>query len=1679
MNGLPSWESIIKTPDWQQITDEEKNNVFKSYLKNISQLPDWRQLSQPEKFNVTRAMEKQGGLYEETKRPSIIKELIVPTIKEIPERTISGVKRLGKDISIGARQSFANMYHLLANIPGLEARLVDKVSAITGLPKSDSLKIAEKYLRDAAERVAPSIEEVKDYDSLLDKFTQGIGALPGTLAEYGPIVALKGPTIGMAVVDALRESDKGLVDSLIGGFRGAITGKGLELISGLGLPPAKKAITIGGLFATEPLVKGKYKEAVTSGGLGIVLGHIGGKETKGIRYDAKAIKKLEAIEKAKQYEVSPPEGGKFTDLKKTPEPIKEEIYKTAGEEYYRVDNAKKPFRDSYIYGGPRAKETAEAIARKIATSYNKDQIVYKVDPKEIEKKGGKVTGAWEEGTVVIKTEKEMSPKALTPISEPIKSFTPEQARSIIRLKSLETHPKHTEFVALEISKKLGKEITSKDILKSAKEIEKNNIPADDIQRELVKMAYTDKLNRYAAMSKEQAESEYAKTVVEMRRKAEEIPIEEKIPNKGDILKLSESHKKTLNMVRNDIIQGEAGKKVTNEEGKFILIPSTFPKYFQNRGYSKEGTLKTIDKALRDEPLTQKQQAIIQDLNSGKRQEILEQYKFYKETGVPGGISAIADMGDYALRKMKLPAKPSIPQKSILPISELPEIVELSAKISKGEVPTIVSKLRAGMGKALGQYRKGKTYLKAETAKTPEVAKKTLAHEIGHYIEKLPQDYQTLGKAIKWTSDISSPLLKKQIMDELKVVSQIWKPFNEAENIRFTRYRYSPDELYADAFSVLINEPSLLLEKAPIFVDNFFKNIDKRPEFKKAYKNIQDRLTNENTIIESRHNELTKMMQEGTKALFESPEKGINVWEAIKREFITKNGGIIDAIKKVERKTGQKISNEENPLYLIEEMPYISGQFYQHLRDITNNILNPALKNKISIDDIGMVEFANRVIHERSNIFNPRGHTPETALKELEFLKNKFGEEKYSQILDYINKIAEARAKNIIPVLEQSEMFTPELISIIKDNKYYATFLPHKYIERTYGKGVSGQIFKQIGTFEDIINPFTALMMKDFVLLKSAITKMVKKGSMDWLKNNGFQDQILPAEYKFNGKVNVPIEPRNPKLGMVSYLHKGKVEAFYVPKEIAESFNRSPHEASLIMRTLETLTSPFKDLVVGKNPPWAIWNLFYRDISATAKQLPDASYWKILKLVPKALPHVWKDVMRGESTELMREMYEKRMLTPLRFWRGRDIPPEIAMASEILSLGKPNPNTPIYYATLPFIKLWNALDKPGRISERLTKVAGKIYLKETMPETTVHRVGHLVRARAGTPDLLEGGIRTRTFNTLFVFSNAGIQGMRAAIESAKESPLSYAWKTAKYDILPKTIMQIAKLGFLGTGVATIMSKIPDRDMENYVVVPLGLSVSGKAVYFVKPHDFQGQLVGGIFYNVMNSRKLEDYQSLLDFANGQMPYSSLNPWIQVGIDWLYYMTGKNPYDAWKGSYVLPEKMYEAGGKGALIAMLKHTSNSMGGSSIYRFRGDNPQAIKGELEKIYKVPFLEPALSRFIRVSDYGIQEKAKEDIKKVRKDRAIQYYKNKSILLRLMEGEELTPEDISTLSESVSIDNQLMSLLVAKHGSALGRALFHARSTEERVAIIREFQKREKKIKKRSEFLGGLKEALHGH
>lgn len=98
---------------------------------------------------------------------------------------------------------------------------------------------------------------------------------------------------------------------------------------------------------------------------------------------------------------------------------------------------------------------------------------------------------------------------------------------------------------------------------------------------------------------------------------------EKIPvNDKSIMQLNSSHKTTLEAVRAEIAQGEAGERFATETEEGTVsgaIPSTFPEYFKNKGYKKDDTLRAVDKALAGKPLTKLQQILVEDLNQGYRQ----------------------------------------------------------------------------------------------------------------------------------------------------------------------------------------------------------------------------------------------------------------------------------------------------------------------------------------------------------------------------------------------------------------------------------------------------------------------------------------------------------------------------------------------------------------------------------------------------------------------------------------------------------------------------------------------------------------------------------------------------------------------------------------------------------------------------------------------------------------------------------------------------------------------------------------------------------------------------------------------------------------------------------------------------------------------------------------------------
>ena len=822
------------------------------------------------------------------------------------------------------------------------------------------------------------------------------------------------------------------------------------------------------------------------------------------------------------------------------------------------------------------------------------------------------------------------------------------------------------------------------------------------------------------------------------------------------------------------------------------------------------------------------------------------------------------------------------------------------------------------------------------------------------------------------------LERDKILAELRALTQEWKPFNETIDPAFTKYRYSNAELYADAISVLVNDPPLLKQIAPTFRKAFLNYIERKPKFKAVYEGIQGRLKDKDAIREARSERLRTGFEKGEEVQKRlSKRTPLKILEGIERELIEKNVDIYQVVRKV-RKTGGAIEDAENPIYWVSELPYISGKIYDYMRQIDHKILREMEKGGIAIDDLGEYMFHQRVIHERGKMANPEGFTPKTSEDQLQHLKEKLGADKYEKFDEYVDTFWEHRTEAVISLLEEAGMYSPELMAKIKNNEVYAAFDIVAALEKRYGRSVTGHIFKQIGTLEQIRNPFVATVMKDAALIRAAEITKTKKAIVSFLEKN-LSGEVTPADTKWNGKYHEPIESKDPDKGLIIIPTAGKVKGYYVAKGIAESIQKNPYEAGIILKTWQYLNIPLREILVGRNPLWMAFNLI-RDFKGTAKNIPGLTAPNLIKYYIKAFKDAYRDVYKDIPTEIVSKMLKNKMLVVERHFGAMDAPAETELDRKLRSFGK----SEVRHRNLiirPFIKFWELLGKTGKFTERWGKIAGYKYLtarmegkekgkglfhKDTGAKLTEKKIAHFVRTRVGTPDIYRGGRLLPVYNNIFLFSNVAKEGWRASYKSAKDAPGEYAWKTIQFNIIPKIILMAVGAGYLGEKFKKVVDGASTYDKENYTIIPLGLTDEGKSVYLRIPQDYSGQVIGGVFWNLING-ELTGKSGLLGYFTEQTPYG-LNPYLSVGGDLIQYMRGLNPYDAYRGRYVLPEKVRKAGGRRAHKGMAKHIYNELGGSVLYKFASNDINGVESELELALKFP---PGniLGRFLKISDYG--------------------------------------------------------------------------------------------------------------
>ena len=693
----------------------------------------------------------------------------------------------------------------------------------------------------------------------------------------------------------------------------------------------------------------------------------------------------------------------------------------------------------------------------------------------------------------------------------------------------------------------------------------------------------------------------------------------------------------------------------------------------------------------------------------------------------GGFSGTADYGPQGGSRgaTAADAGPSIPKEATVmsrgPGWEMPEVLGATDRVLPVEMPELIRWFREATGMSpevrrrmgsLGLFRgigKGRIALRASLFSNPQSVAMTLAHEIGHWIDYLPDESlkrgnilgrlatllgylkQTIpldpiagGRSLKqikkeaanivgpmpllsqrellkeWNQKVSA-LYKKMVKEavqggelaysgpgpykpnvrqELISLSEWWKPFLDSTDpdSSYFKYRTSSAELYADAISVLFNSPADLEQRAPTFWKAFFNYVDRKPEVAEAIAAIQTFLAkgpeavNRTRLAESRAgyakaSDLVKRRSAAMKAWAKSPHR---LWERAKDTYYFYAQPAVELMHQ-KRRSGQPLKPEDRMDWLFEEMPLANSSVQADLMEITA-VVSPILQSVgLTDDDLGIYLENYRIANERIEVerqvakaseqeseievtgrtvmANPDGKDPSIAQALLDQQRADMSPEQWSAL----QQAAEAFHDKIFLVL--SDAVDAGIISreiyetlLVPNKDAYATFTPLKYADRYVPAG----IVKQIGTLDQIANPYTQSVLKMAAMRRAAQSNQAKATFFNWMKQN-FSGLIQDAEMRWDGRRNVPVPTREVGWKTLTYRVDGKLRGVHLPERYADVFeSMSPSHQDGLMQALSFLwSSAAYPLIIKYNPSFQLALSPMRDLLRTMRNAPDKTRGRIL------------------------------------------------------------------------------------------------------------------------------------------------------------------------------------------------------------------------------------------------------------------------------------------------------------------------------------------------------------------------------------------------------------------------------------------------------------------------------------
>lgn len=832
--------------------------------------------------------------------------------------------------------------------------------------------------------------------------------------------------------------------------------------------------------------------------------------------------------------------------------------------------------------------------------------------------------------------------------------------------------------------------------------------------------------------------------------------------------------------------------------------------------------------------------------------------------------------------------------------------------------------------------------------------------------------------------------KEVIIGELKALTQKWKPFTPGAD-SYTKYRFSSKELYADAVSVLFNDPELLRQTAPTFWKAFFNYFERKPELQAIYDELQARRANPDQVLEQRREFTRDMAEEGAQLRARNAEllrsrnqlTPSRLWHAVRMALGDQN---IRAQEMMEaaRKAGRVVPDKERIDYWVEELPYINSEIYGFRRSIEKDILAPADEAGISLIDLHEYMILKRAATERAGIYNPGGIGDRFADQQLDFMRRNLGDDKFGKVKALVEKFQAEYKRQVTEVVKDADFLPADLIKTMMENPNYATFANLEYmIEQRLGKGTSARIYKQYGMLGKVDNVFVQTVLKGMALIRAARHHQTKMA----LINSPDVGTVARARRGHKG-VGWQ-QPKDPDMGIIVMSPGGQPQAYYIDKELAQLWEHNDDKANAVQQVglaaLGVMKGILGRIFIAWNPGWIVANP-PRDFWATWKKVHEASGSLTRGAIATFVDAVQAGM--GKFPERERRMLAERKIIPGRFYDD----PGTFGAMERGFLGEIN--DPVIYQNkviAPLMKAWrwmvdhqnwfvipritHGLEVIGKIGERWGKFAAdeaiRLQAAKKGRPIPAKRTAHLVRTRAGTPNSLSQGTLYWLTESFFPFSNVALQDLRSSTDAFREGKGSYAWKTAVSNILPKLIFAAMVAGFFGDDMKKAAGKVGKYFRRMYINLPLAVMDDGNVINLTIPQDYTGQTVSALT-DAMISGDWSGSMATLGILFENQPYN-INPFLMSASDWVnYYALNQRPNDSFTGNPSMPEDIAKVGGTRAFTHMARQTWNRFFGTMLYRIQADRIEGVENELKTTLGIiPF--NTLGRFIRVTNTGDVEK----------------------------------------------------------------------------------------------------------